>query len=40
MAFSPNSAFFTIPHIEEYPRRVRAYFGGECFIDTRVAKLV
>ncbi|KAF8711476.1 hypothetical protein AX14_013279 [Amanita brunnescens Koide BX004] len=40
MVFSSDSGFFTIPHIEAYPRRIRAYFGGECIIDTRAAKLV
>ncbi|PFH51608.1 hypothetical protein AMATHDRAFT_74800 [Amanita thiersii Skay4041] len=34
------SLFFTIPHIEPSPRRVRVYFGGECLVDTKSAKFV
>ncbi|KAF8175810.1 hypothetical protein BJ912DRAFT_1024422 [Pholiota molesta] len=34
------AAFFALPHIEECPKRIRAYFGGVWLIDTRKAKLV
>ncbi|KAF8643268.1 hypothetical protein AX16_009152 [Volvariella volvacea WC 439] len=34
------SPFFTLPHIEDSPKRVRVLFGGKWIIDTRDAKLV
>jgi len=32
--------FFSIPHIEDCQKRIRAYLGGICIIDTNKAKLV
>ncbi|KAF8239641.1 DUF427-domain-containing protein [Tricholoma matsutake] len=34
------SAPFAIPRIEECPKRVQVFFGGECIIDSKKAKLV
>ncbi|KAF9450057.1 DUF427-domain-containing protein [Macrolepiota fuliginosa MF-IS2] len=32
--------FFSIPHLEDCQKRIRAYVGGACIIDTNKAKLV
>ncbi|KAF4613631.1 hypothetical protein D9613_007402 [Agrocybe pediades] len=32
--------FPSIPHIEDCPKRIRAYHHGVCLVDTRAAKLV
>ncbi|KJA19748.1 hypothetical protein HYPSUDRAFT_44029 [Hypholoma sublateritium FD-334 SS-4] len=32
--------FFSLPHIEDCLKRIRAYAGGVCLIDTKKAKLV
>ncbi|KAK2463350.1 hypothetical protein APHAL10511_004661 [Amanita phalloides] len=40
MSYTPNTFPFALPHIEWYPRRIRAYLGGKTIVDSRNAKLV
>ncbi|KIL58117.1 hypothetical protein M378DRAFT_86934 [Amanita muscaria Koide BX008] len=40
MPLSSGTSFFPLPHIEDTPRRVRAFFNGHCLVDTTSAKLV
>ncbi|KAF8632381.1 hypothetical protein AX15_001891 [Amanita polypyramis BW_CC] len=39
MVYGIHNSFPPTPYVEGYPRRVRAYFGGKCLIDTRSGKL-